>query len=164
MTISLTTFSQNSTNEINTTIENSDSKISFVLEANLITVGNSFIYSYYHYPYNIGIGISNNMINTGFTPLFIDFKYFVSSSKFSPFLAFDFGKSFIDLDKGYHINPYTGFRKMLNNRIALNYSIGIVWKKYIQSDSYSFNNNIYKAYPDVKIGISYMFSTNKICD
>ncbi|OQA97044.1 MAG: hypothetical protein BWY22_01470 [Bacteroidetes bacterium ADurb.Bin217] len=134
-----------------------DSICSAILQGDFINIGVSFVYSYYNYPHSIGFGVAynwNREYNKLF-PIFIDYKYYFSNTKISPFLAIDLGRTIIqNSPNGYHINLFTGFRNKVFEKLYMNYSIGLSWYSY-DGNEWLLQKDRYNVKPDLKIGFSY---------
>jgi hypothetical protein len=123
-----------------------------VLEGNFVTIGSSVILSKYSYPTSIGLGIEfNNAYDRAYFAIFCASRLYFTNTKFAPYLGFDLGFAGATKGeaKGLYLNPYSGFRLMINEALAFNFGIGM---KFLPNEH---DRPLLVPIADLKLGLSY---------
>lgn len=99
---------------------------------------------------SLGIGIGYDKYpDIGLSPIFLDFRYFITKNKISPFIELPIGQSFI-IDyyardgnegnlSGFYTNPSMGIKFKISPNTAFNLSLGF---KYQKSKEYLSYKNV----------------------
>jgi hypothetical protein len=124
--------------------------------------GAQLIFGYFSAPeFSIGAGVAYDSYNySHFIPVFADFRYFFLDKKLSPYVEGSIGYALTNDESlgGTYLRPAIGGKLNLNNRLALNFSIGYRMQEFgstTQISNSSSEQLIMQKFLDLTVGISF---------
>jgi len=138
-----------------------------VLSLSLTTI-NGFYLNKENY---LGLGVGIEYFEYTIYPIFVDFKYFMTNKKISPFIDLQAGYSFAtnyynfgyqERNGGLNLNGEFGFRNNISSNFAMTYSFGYHFQKLTYNNMYyewggNYTSEIIRYYNRCFFKIGFVF-------